>query len=51
MLKAQRNEHSAAIKIQSVVRGHLARSRQKRKVRGELETLHQAVVRGEVELS
>ena len=50
-LKAKRNEHSAAIKIQSLVRGHLARIRQKRKVRRELDSLHQAVVRGEVGLT
>jgi len=45
--EAQRNETSAAIKIQSLVRGHLARVRQKKKVRMELESLHQAVVKGE----
>ena len=37
--------------IQSLVRGHLARIRQKRKVRRELDSLHQAVVRGEVGLT
>ena len=47
-MKAQRNENSAAIKIQSLVRGHLARVRQRRKVRRELEGLQQAVLRGEV---
>ena len=47
-MKAQRNENSAAIKIQSLVRGHLARAGQRRKVRRELETLQQAVLRGEV---
>ena len=47
-MKAQRNENSAAIKIQSLVRGHLARVGQRRKVRRELEGLQQAVLRGEV---
>ena len=47
-MKAQRNENSSAIKIQSLVRGHLARARQRRKVRRELEGLQQAVLRGEV---
>jgi hypothetical protein len=47
-MQAQRNENSAAMKIQSLVRGHLARAGQRRKVRGELEWLQQAVLRGEV---
>jgi hypothetical protein len=47
-IQAQRNENSAAMKIQSLVRGHLARAGQRRKVRRELEGLQQAVLRGEV---
>jgi len=45
--EAQRNENTAAIKIQSLVRGHLARVIRKKLVRGELESLHQAVINGE----
>eukprot|EP00092_Neocalanus_flemingeri_P033885 GFUD01036847.1.p1 GENE.GFUD01036847.1~~GFUD01036847.1.p1 ORF type:complete len:1078 (-),score=314.76 GFUD01036847.1:112-3345(-) len=45
--EAQRNETSSAVKIQSLVRGHLARVRQKKQVRKELESLYQAVVKGE----
>jgi len=46
--EAERNADSAAIRIQSLIRGYLVRVRQKRRVRKELEALHQAVVRGEL---
>ena len=50
-MQAERNADSAAIRIQSLIRGYLVRVRQKRRVRKELEALHQAVVRGEVNIS
>ena len=47
VLKALRNENSATIKIQSLMRGHLARVRQGINVRRELEGLQQVVIRRE----